>query len=220
MHICWPNIRAAVLLSQKAIEKTAQPRAVANSALTFCERGGAAERAELQFIKIGASDATLAPTWLRGWDLNHMTFGLSLRAACGTRLGRAAASRLVLGDRCARLCLAASPAGRARQRAPTSYARRSHNKNQAVQFKSVKEQKSNRPLSESVTFLLVAGMGFEPHDLRVMSPTSYQTAPPRDISRHLDSKSIIPHESVFVNRFFEILPVRKKNYFPRHGGRV
>ena len=28
---------------------------------------------------------------------------------------------------------------------------------------------------------LVAGMGFEPHDLRVMSPTSYRTAPPRDI---------------------------------------
>ena len=30
-------------------------------------------------------------------------------------------------------------------------------------------------------YLLVAGMGFEPHDLRVMSPTSYRTAPPRDI---------------------------------------
>ena len=29
--------------------------------------------------------------------------------------------------------------------------------------------------------LLVAGVGFEPHDLRVMSPTSYQTAPSRDI---------------------------------------
>ena len=30
-------------------------------------------------------------------------------------------------------------------------------------------------------FRLVAGVGFEPHDLRVMSPTSYQAAPPRDI---------------------------------------
>ena len=30
-------------------------------------------------------------------------------------------------------------------------------------------------------FFLVAGMGFEPHDLRVMSPTSYQAALPRDI---------------------------------------
>ena len=29
---------------------------------------------------------------------------------------------------------------------------------------------------------MVAGAGFEPHDLRVMSPTSYQAAPPRDIS--------------------------------------
>ena len=28
---------------------------------------------------------------------------------------------------------------------------------------------------------LVAEAGFEPHDLRVMSPTSYQAAPPRDI---------------------------------------
>ena len=32
------------------------------------------------------------------------------------------------------------------------------------------------------SFFLVAGVGFEPHDLRVMSPTSYQTAPSRDIS--------------------------------------
>ena len=28
---------------------------------------------------------------------------------------------------------------------------------------------------------LVAGAGFEPHDLRVMSPTSYQAAPLRDM---------------------------------------
>ena len=28
---------------------------------------------------------------------------------------------------------------------------------------------------------MVAGMGFEPHDFRVMSPTSYQAALPRDI---------------------------------------
>ena len=32
-----------------------------------------------------------------------------------------------------------------------------------------------------MSFALVAGMGFEPHDLRVMSPTSYQAALPRDI---------------------------------------
>ena len=29
--------------------------------------------------------------------------------------------------------------------------------------------------------VLVAGAGFEPRDLRVMSPTSYLAAPPRDI---------------------------------------
>ena len=33
----------------------------------------------------------------------------------------------------------------------------------------------------SVSFALVAEVGFEPHDLRVMSPTSCQTAPLRDI---------------------------------------
>ena len=31
------------------------------------------------------------------------------------------------------------------------------------------------------SLFMVAGMGFEPHDLRVMSPTSYQAALPRDI---------------------------------------
>ena len=34
---------------------------------------------------------------------------------------------------------------------------------------------------EIIRLSLVAGVGFEPHDLRVMSPTSYQTAPSRDM---------------------------------------
>ena len=38
-------------------------------------------------------------------------------------------------------------------------------------------KKEGSPLGEP----LVAEMGFEPHDLRVMSPTSCQTAPLRDI---------------------------------------
>ncbi len=38
---------------------------------------------------------------------------------------------------------------------------------------------------------LVAGMGFEPHDLRVMSPTSYQAALPRDIMSA--AKEVISH---------------------------
>ena len=33
----------------------------------------------------------------------------------------------------------------------------------------------------ATVFLMVAGRGFEPPDLWVMSPTSYLTAPPRDI---------------------------------------
>ena len=40
-----------------------------------------------------------------------------------------------------------------------------------------RQKKEDSPFDES----LVAEMGFEPHDLRVMSPTSYQTAPLRDI---------------------------------------
>ena len=32
---------------------------------------------------------------------------------------------------------------------------------------------------------LVAGTGFEPGDLRVMSPTSYRAAPPRDNIIHI-----------------------------------
>ena len=34
---------------------------------------------------------------------------------------------------------------------------------------------------QNLSFFLVAGVGFEPHGLRVMSPTSYQAALPRDI---------------------------------------
>ena len=42
--------------------------------------------------------------------------------------------------------------------------------------------KNEKSTSFEVLFsFLVAEMGFEPHDLRVMSPTSYQTAPLRDI---------------------------------------
>ena len=45
---------------------------------------------------------------------------------------------------------------------------------------------------------LVAGRGFEPTDLRVMSPTSYRTAPPRDI----ESLIIIARPRLSVNTFF------------------
>ena len=46
------------------------------------------------------------------------------------------------------------------------------------EYDSGKEKPCN--LNDYKVFL-VAGVGFEPHDLRVMSPTSYQAALPRDI---------------------------------------
>ena len=39
-----------------------------------------------------------------------------------------------------------------------------------------------RKAFKACVFVLVAGAGFEPRDLRVMSPTSYLAALPRDIT--------------------------------------
>ena len=52
---------------------------------------------------------------------------------------------------------------------------------------------------------MVAGRGFEPPDLRVMSPTSYQAALPRDILQEPFScvHIIISQQKAFVNPFFE-----------------
>ena len=51
---------------------------------------------------------------------------------------------------------------------------------------------------------MVAGAGFEPHDLRVMSPTSYRTAPPRDINKGFPCfLFIISQKEPFVKTFFE-----------------
>ena len=44
------------------------------------------------------------------------------------------------------------------------------------------KQNSIAEIVSTMESFLVAEMGFEPHDLRVMSPTSYQTAPLRDIN--------------------------------------
>ena len=43
-------------------------------------------------------------------------------------------------------------------------------------------KQNEKAVHKGLLFILVAGVGFEPHDLRVMSPTSYQTAPSRDIN--------------------------------------
>ena len=54
-----------------------------------------------------------------------------------------------------------------------------NDKNQATEKVQRKKTKPLKPLDFSD--FLVAEMGFEPHDLRVMSPTSYQAALLRDI---------------------------------------
>ena len=55
---------------------------------------------------------------------------------------------------------------------------------------------------------MVAGMGFEPHDLRVMSPTSYQTALLRDMilcAPLFVCLYIISHFLPFVKPFFRFI---------------
>ena len=47
--------------------------------------------------------------------------------------------------------------------------------------KLAERAKEKHIAARAMCFSLVAEMGFEPHDLRVMSPASYQTAPLRDI---------------------------------------
>ncbi len=54
---------------------------------------------------------------------------------------------------------------------------------------------------QSTVPYLVAGVGFEPHDLRVMSPTSYQAALPRDIG-WCRKRELNPYDT-FVSRDFK-----------------
>ena len=44
------------------------------------------------------------------------------------------------------------------------------------------QKNKNLKIQRFQGFSMVAEVGFEPHDLRVMSPTSYQAALPRDIN--------------------------------------
>ena len=62
-------------------------------------------------------------------------------------------------------------------------------------------------------YLLVAGVGFEPHDLRVMSPTSYRTAPSRDVL----TLRIIYHIEQSVKHFFALQVSR---LLVRNGSRI
>ena len=46
---------------------------------------------------------------------------------------------------------------------------------------AISQAKENSRKTKVLRDKMVAEMGFEPHDLRVMSPTSYQAAPLRDM---------------------------------------
>ena len=63
------------------------------------------------------------------------------------------------------------------------------------------------------TYSMVAGVGFEPHDLRVMSPTSYRTAPSRDVL----TLRIIYHIEQSVKHFFALQVSR---LLVRNGSRI
>ncbi len=54
-------------------------------------------------------------------------------------------------------------------------------------------------------FRLVAGVGFEPHGLRVMSPTSYQAALPRDMKfRRSRNSRLVPATGIEPVRYSRI----------------
>ena len=57
---------------------------------------------------------------------------------------------------------------------------------------------------------LVAGVGLEPHDLRVMSPTSYQLLYPAIYIRSLERLNIILRTRAFVKYFFHISKISLK----------
>ena len=65
---------------------------------------------------------------------------------------------------------------------PLALCARTHNlEGRGAQSRNRNQKKKLRTPERVTWVLMVAEMGFEPHDLRVMSPTSCQTAPLRDI---------------------------------------
>ena len=111
--------------------------------------------------------------WLRGWDFS-LPFRKHSRAA-SVRQARLAAllvfvTRLQKGRTASFLPRSPTPSAAARRLPEVAV------KNPV----SVIGKRKDHPGGWSF-LLLVAGVGFEPHDLRVMSPTSYQAALPRDM---------------------------------------
>ena len=68
-------------------------------------------------------------------------------------------------------------------------------------FSHIKQNAIAEIVSTMESFL-VAGVGFEPHDLRVMSPTSYQAALSRDIKNKLTA--LVPVTGVEPVRYSRI----------------
>ena len=58
---------------------------------------------------------------------------------------------------------------------------------------------------------LVAEAGFEPHDLRVMSPTSYQAAPLRDIGAGNGdrTRTMLSHHGILSPGRLPVPPLRR-----------
>ena len=144
--------------------------------------------------------------WLRRRDLNHTTFGLSPPAPRRSHGRRTAPINRTRAAPC--FAAVASPKtprrgvfGSLTQRATlVGLITRGHD----PQFRFAAKKNG---IPTGMPFFLVAEAGFEPHDLRVMSPTSYQAAPLRD--RNLSFKGLyrIPREHVFVKYYFQICSV-------------
>ena len=64
----------------------------------------------------------------------------------------------------------------------------------------------NAPINGTF-FFMVAGVGFEPHDLQVMSLASYRTALPR-----VKQNFIIRHFFYFVKGFYKKTPLKREEF--------
>ena len=74
----------------------------------------------------------------------------------------------------------------------------------------MKQKRKNLVIGLITRFCLVAEMGFEPHDLRVMSPTSYRAALLRDVYS-LECFITILQTKSFVKCFFKFFLLYKNN---------
>ena len=97
---------------------------------------------------------------------------------CGARIGLPRRRSVALCDRCHSCARASSATGSAQAH---SLRRREAAAGGRGEKSRPRDRQKKKPPDWVVFLLLVAGVGFEPHDLRVMSPTSYLAALPRDM---------------------------------------